>query len=494
MRFYRITFSLVYSLVCGILSLQAQQVGIGTTQPAASAVLEVQATDKGMLIPRLSTLQRNAIVSPDRGLLVFDTDKGTFFFYDGFKWRALGFINENQVSLQSRTAADPLAGAGFGSPVDISGNYAIAGAKNWGSSSMLNRGTAYIFYKGTNGWQQQARLLPGDSATNDLFGGDVAICGDFAAVAAPTKQGGRGKVYLFKRTDTNWNLETTLTRNGTAASGDNFGFGLDLGYTANGTLILAVGVPLADLNGTDRGEVQLFTRNVNGNWSFLQSLQPANVANNDQFGQTISIDSNYLAVAAPYQDVSGSVNAGAVYLYQYNGSNYTQQQQLTGITGGAGYGLSLSMHGPLLAVGAPLAALFANTSPAVYTYRRGASSWTQTNQIYVLNPPTEMLNGVFGMSVAILPGKLLVGIPGGIDFPNGTGVNYAGVTGSVYYYESNSDVFSGNPARTFQAENPTTGDFFGQWLSLDPSGNYIIGSGKEKANGFSNAGQIYFGF
>lgn len=60
------------------------QVGIGTTSPSSNSVLDISSTNSGVLIPRLSTAQRNAIIpiSTDKGLLVYDTDIENFFFYN----------------------------------------------------------------------------------------------------------------------------------------------------------------------------------------------------------------------------------------------------------------------------------------------------------------------------------------------------------------------------------------------------------------------------
>ena len=68
-------------LFCFIISLQAYgQTGIGTTTPNASAKLEIAATDKGLLIPRLTVTQKGNISSPANGLLVYQTD-GVVGFY-----------------------------------------------------------------------------------------------------------------------------------------------------------------------------------------------------------------------------------------------------------------------------------------------------------------------------------------------------------------------------------------------------------------------------
>jgi|GEM_PF-1859335 len=64
-------------------------VGIGTTSPNASAELEIQSSNKGVLIPRMSTAQRTAIPSPATGLLVFDSSTQSFWFYEGTGWNEL---------------------------------------------------------------------------------------------------------------------------------------------------------------------------------------------------------------------------------------------------------------------------------------------------------------------------------------------------------------------------------------------------------------------
>jgi hypothetical protein len=66
------------------------QVGIGTTNPDTSSMLDIQSTTTGVLIPRMTTAQRTAISSPANGLLVFDTDTQSFWFYDVSTWRELG--------------------------------------------------------------------------------------------------------------------------------------------------------------------------------------------------------------------------------------------------------------------------------------------------------------------------------------------------------------------------------------------------------------------
>jgi len=69
------------------------QVGIGTTTPDASAALDVVSTDKGVLIPRMTQAQRNAITvgAVQTGLLIYQTDASPgFYYYTGTLWTGFG--------------------------------------------------------------------------------------------------------------------------------------------------------------------------------------------------------------------------------------------------------------------------------------------------------------------------------------------------------------------------------------------------------------------
>lgn len=63
------------------------QIGFGTTMPDSSAIVHIQDTAKGLLIPRMTAIQRNNIHNPAEGLMVYQNDgeKG-FWFYNGLQW------------------------------------------------------------------------------------------------------------------------------------------------------------------------------------------------------------------------------------------------------------------------------------------------------------------------------------------------------------------------------------------------------------------------
>ena len=78
-------------LVCffNITLSYAQGIGINTCEPDTSSVLEIHSTNKGVLLPRMTSAQRDSIQNPAEGLVLYNTDAGTFNVYNGDKWKKL---------------------------------------------------------------------------------------------------------------------------------------------------------------------------------------------------------------------------------------------------------------------------------------------------------------------------------------------------------------------------------------------------------------------
>lgn len=69
--------------------MRNQQVGIGNSVPATSAILDVSSTTKGVLLPRMTTTEKNAISSPATGLVVYDTTLNKLCVYTGAAWQTV---------------------------------------------------------------------------------------------------------------------------------------------------------------------------------------------------------------------------------------------------------------------------------------------------------------------------------------------------------------------------------------------------------------------
>ncbi len=84
---------------------QNENVGIGTTKPDNSALLDLTSTSKGLLIPRMTLAQRAGIKSPATGLMVYQIDFFTgFYFFDGAVWKGLYARNADGAALPPEPA------------------------------------------------------------------------------------------------------------------------------------------------------------------------------------------------------------------------------------------------------------------------------------------------------------------------------------------------------------------------------------------------------
>src|SRR5689334_17103377 len=82
-----------YLLLLLLVAQQAatQNVGIGTTTPHSSALVDMNSNTKGILIPTMTAAQRRAITNPANGLLVFQTNETPgFCYYNGQDWVIIG--------------------------------------------------------------------------------------------------------------------------------------------------------------------------------------------------------------------------------------------------------------------------------------------------------------------------------------------------------------------------------------------------------------------
>lgn len=65
-------YSILICLLCA--GIFKSQIGIGTVNPDFSSILDVSSNNKGLLYPRMTTIEQLAIPSPAEGLQAFDTD------------------------------------------------------------------------------------------------------------------------------------------------------------------------------------------------------------------------------------------------------------------------------------------------------------------------------------------------------------------------------------------------------------------------------------
>ncbi|MBC8046542.1 MAG: hypothetical protein H7Y00_07085, partial [Fimbriimonadaceae bacterium] len=101
--------------------------GVGTTTPNASSILEVNSTTQGMLAPRMTKTQRDAIATPATGLLIYQTNSTPgFYYFNGTAWTAVSTKGAN-LNLSNLSAT--------GTAINQSLNPGTTGTLDLGSST-----------------------------------------------------------------------------------------------------------------------------------------------------------------------------------------------------------------------------------------------------------------------------------------------------------------------------------------------------------------------
>jgi len=385
------------------------QVAINTTNsnPAATSMLDISSTNKGLLIPRMTTIQRKAIVNPEMGLLVFDISKQTIYMFDGVEWRPFALASDGTAGLIQRKGPE-VSNTYFGWSAAIWGNYAVIGAPQ-DTVNGVKAGSVYIYKLEGGTWKQTVRLFAPNAAASDFFGGSVDICNDLVAVGAPNKTiGGNnsaGRTYVFKKTagTETWTLMAGLQAT-TPAPTDHFGTSVSVyGQT------LVVGAPYRDHSGfNDAGSVYVF-RLANNAWTQKTIINSWANGSDFKFGYSVDLWGSRLVAGSPYSTIGGLSNAGAAFTYLNTDADATvwaNGQMLTGgvnIESGMRFGSSVAMMNAMIAVGAP-----GSFGGGGYfgIFRLSSNTWTQDYASIIFDP-----SGFGGTSVAIDNDVVYIGCP-----------------------------------------------------------------------------------
>lgn len=361
----------------------------------------------------------------------------------------------------ARTSGDQ-----FGWSVAISGDTIVAGAigqdfDHSGSAFTANAGAAYVYTRSAGVWTQQQKIVGsgvnGRVAT-DLLGYSVAISADTIVVGARQQDfdgsgsastTNAGAAYVFTRSSGVWTLEQKIIPTGSSAriADDHFGSSVSIDMDSIAIGAAGQGYDAAGANAlTEAGAVYIYTRTA-GVWTQQQKLVATGTnarMSGDEFGNSVSLSGNTLAVGAKSQDydATGSASAsaaGAVYVYARSSSVWTQEQKLVATGTNArvtndNFGGSVSLRGDTLAVGAPnqdsdtSGATFAANAGAVYVFTRNSAVWTQQQKLVPTGTNARIDSDNFGFSVSTSENATSDGYTIGIGAPN---QGYDTVGGSI---------------------------------------------------------------
>lgn len=342
----------------------------------------------------------------------------------------------------------------FGNSIAVSGDTMVIGSYRENSNqigptngpgasadqSLFAAGAAYVFRKVAGNWIQEAYLKASNPGISDFFGTSVAISGDTIVVGAPSN-GGSGSIYVFQRVGTTWSEQAFLKAS---------------------------------------------------NWDA-----------GDQFGISVSIDGDVIAIGAYWENSSQNTvtngttasadnsmsDAGAAYVFRRTAGVWNQEAYLKAPNPGNNdyFGSSISISGATVVVGAyredsQAATTNGNTasadnsktdSGAAYVFRRTAGIWSQEAFLKASNLDS---NDQFGKALSISGNTIVIGaaledsnVSAVANGPTASQSNTLGSSGAAYVFERTG----ANWAQTayLKAKNVQSSDQFGTAVAVE--GNYI---------------------
>ena len=227
-----------------------------------------------------------------------------------------------------------------------------------------------------------------------LSGTSVAIDGDLAVIGSPLAVGtewASGMVLVYRLQNGVWAKEAELVADD-IDSGDMMG----VSVSVSGSRVVA-GAWFEDHAGSNSGAAYIFEHNGSA-WSQTAKLTASDGSAEDTFGRRVGIDGDICVVTAPLDDDNG-VSSGSAYVFQYNAdkSNWSQQQKLIAKIGSEGdqFGLGLSMNDNAIAVGAPWAN---NGAGQVHIFNRISALFVESQTLTDPNPQPKDNFG-FGLDI-----------------------------------------------------------------------------------------------
>ena len=323
------------------------------------------------------------------------------------------------------------------------------------SLETMFEGAVYIFNETNNGWVQTHRLVASDPQPS-LFGRDISLHGNrllIGSVFADSPNVIDSGAVYVFDYDGTNWVETAKLLPNDPIPNGSFGTSVSL-YGDR----VAIGAD--STSNTAGGAVYVFEFD-GSNWSQTHKLAPNNSVSGDFFGKTLSLKSNQLLVGEQFE-TDNNISSGAAYMFNYNGNNWQETQKFIppDPINQQNFGISVDLGEDYFIVGAISDDSQGSNTGAAYVYSRTSSNtWLLQQKLLKNNSAT---NNFFGFDVAINGDTVVVS---DIPFPSNSG--------SAYLFK-----LFGNSWReisTISATDQTADDNFGLRLSISRD-RIIIGA------------------
>lgn len=463
--------------------LFAQNVGIGTDNP--SQKLEVNGAVK------IGNTSVNTT-----GALRWNNVKQDFEGYNGTAWVSLtggkggwgsqqNFATENQASYNNLFSGTNGYGSYFGTALTSNNDYLLAAAYgDYNEQNGFGSAGTVRLYKKTNGvWPLQAQTVISSPfpAYGEHFGSSINIDANTFIVGALGSSSNRGRAYIYSINASG----QVIPRANLSPLGlqQNDFFGMSSGISGIFALVGAPGKAVGAHS--NQGRVYAYRYDViNNAWIQMgEGLTAPDGAANDFFGRSLSISGQYAAIAATSKSVNGVYNAGKVYIYHFNGTDWIYSTSLTvnNPLPHDKFGTSVFLKGDTLLVGTSQHNGFLDTDSngKVMVYLRNGNNWVlQTT----LTASDGQKSDEFGSSVHLNNGQIIVGARyAGIGVNRGAGKAYIFSFGNGQWIQQS----------ILAASNASAWDEFGTSVTI--SGNSaVVGAPEATVNGVNHSGRLYF--
>jgi len=310
-----------------------------------------------------------------------------------------------------------------------------------GGTVVSDVGAAYIFENQSGTWTQVNKIMASDKEGGDEFGTSVGISGDFIVVGAPYEDQAlnglttlnKGSAYMYTKGENGWNQiqKSQKIVGSQLSSGANFGWTVAI----SGDYAI-VGAPRDQViiggNLTnDVGAAYIWKKQTNGNWTELKTLTASDRTTADEFGNSVSISGDIAIVGAMLEqhNEKGSdklVAAGSAYIFENNSDKWTQSRKIVAPDRAQDdqFGVAVSISGEYAIIGA-------NNSSLAYVFRNIQGTWTHASKLVASDGDG---GDMFGYAVAISGDHALVGAH--FEDKNANGTNSLIAAGSAYFFKN----------------------------------------------------------
>lgn len=327
----RITAAATVAALGGVASAQCLN---SKMLPSAPAAGEFNFTSGDISGDRV-VLGRNAVDVSGQ----FDQGRAQFFIRQGLDWVSDGLV----------TGTDSSGGDRFGTAVSIKGTRAAIGAPFHFLSGVggNSHGAAYIFdWFLFGGWSQSQKLTDPTPVSQERFGEAIAVDGNWVVVGAPYKTIGgvnfTGAACFFQNVSGTWTFRQQSAVPSGAGPSDNFGAAVDLiGDVA------IVGAPRRTVSGTsDAGTAYIYRRSGTV-WNLESTLLPQVISTSGEFGGSVCIIGDLAVVGARLSTVGPNNSAGIVTIFRRSGGSWVREQTIPNPTPAtvSFFGTSVSLSG-----------------------------------------------------------------------------------------------------------------------------------------------------